>query len=325
MKTSFFVLSSMLFFLISCKEQNSACGSECPDVDVAVNEHIGFWFQDKDSIDHKLIEVADVLWRFGRFDSTDINDFDNLLVWQQECERALVHCIDSIHPGLPLPSFEKADTMVNLLENFLLDDSDLSTMGILISEDTRGCFYRYKEVSLGKKIIEEYPEFENEIRAYNSFYSKISEHLTLMTGLWGGTRSISQRVLNIIQLREARIIDLQNINNYVHSNVEYVNSIFLNVAHDLFVQSMEIAKNQCKLDSTEESWFSEYEIERIKKDIDEINKNQDCIIELFEKWYATRLEVKLEQRNPYESAMYYSCTAELILQLSKVLAAAIDY
>lgn len=323
MKSRVFVLLSVLYCLYSCKGKYSPENHSClrninPD-------HISFWFKDKDSIDHQLTDVADVLWSFGRFDSIDMYDIDNMLVWQQNCEKTLVHCIDSIRPGLSLSSFEKADSMISILEEFLLDDSDQSTMGMLVTEDTRSCFYLYKEASLCRRIIQDYPEFEKEIRAYYSFYSKFSSQIDLITELWGGSMSIPQRVMNRNMIHEARVKDLQIIYNYIFNNIVYSTSIFPEAAHDLFIHSMVIAKNHCKLDDTNESWFTDTEIERIKQDICKINQKHDSIIDLFEKWYATRLEVKMEQRNPYESAMYYSCTADLILSFSKVLAVAVDY
>ena len=105
------------------------------------SERLAFWFPRHDSLNHRLVLVAEELWKLdsAAANSNTIGRF----VWHEKCEKALSHCFDSIHPGSNLSKMQKADSMLTEIAAFFEQDADYSTMGMIVNIDLQNDFLIY--------------------------------------------------------------------------------------------------------------------------------------------------------------------------------------
>ena len=214
----------------SCKHKETVLSQE---VEIAQSEQkeyvrtddskrLAYWFPEKDSINHGLVSVAERLWMLGREnDHVDIFDYDYQMRWQQNCEKSLVHCFDSIYPHSSLSLYEKTDSMVNVISRFFAEDADDSTMGMIINLDLENSFLIYKIASMSREILRYEKSFDKEIRKWNDLHQRMNDfccgivNLEWFGGSGAGPVSIATR--NIICID--RIADLQNIIDYLKNGL----------------------------------------------------------------------------------------------------------
>lgn len=317
MKSNILFILSLLMFLISCTRNGNDVGIVYEGIDDP--SHIGFWFREKDSIDHNLTEVANVVWRFGRDNYEDIYDLEKVLNWQRECETALVQCFDSLHPGSNLTLSEKADSMASVLSHFLVDNEiETLTMSTLVDWGAEESFNRFRTATMCKKVIEMKPDFEKEIKAYNSFCSKFIEHLHTIAGRWGGSYSAYKCIALTGHMDNARFKDLSDLCIYFENSDYGVSSIFQETAHDMFILSMNLASSKCEI--KEDDDYGDWTVQSVEK----VKQNKDSVINLFEEWYKIRLALKPELQRPYDDQDYYSFMANLMQSYSVALTDAVN-
>ena len=220
-KFRFLIFVMALMCLASCKKDAAQKDETLP----VQQEYVGtddpnklaYWFPEKDSVNHGYVSVAEHLWILGREDErVDIFDYDVQMQWQKECEEVLVSCFDSIYPQSSLSSFEKSDSMVNVISRFFEEDAEETTMGMLINFDLTNSFLSYKIASLSKEILKYNENFVKEILKWNGIHPEMNDfccgivHLNWFGGSGAGPASLA--TMNAIC--SERIADLQHILNY---------------------------------------------------------------------------------------------------------------
>ena len=219
----FLIFVMALIGLASCKQKDAA--QKVETLPVQQQEYVGtdnpnklaYWFPEKDSVNHGYVSVAEHLWNLGREDErVDIFDYDVQMQWQKECEEVLVSCFDSIYPQSSLSSFEKSDSMVNVISSFFEEDAEETTMGMVINFDLTNSFLSYKIASLSKEILKYNENFVDEILKWNEIHPEMNDfccgivHLDWFGG--SGAGPVSLATMNAIC--SDRISDLQHILNY---------------------------------------------------------------------------------------------------------------
>ena len=201
----------------SCKQKEPALSLRGEYVRTDDPNRLAYWLPEKDSVNHEYCLVAERLWMFGRDnDSVDVFDYNYQMQWHERCEQTLVHCFDSIYPQSSLSSYEKSDSMVNVIFRFFDEDADDTTMGMVVNFDLLNCFLSYKIASLSKEIMKYDKTIEKEILKWNWLHQKMYDFCCGIVNLdwFGGSGAGPVSIATRNSICYDRIADLQNILNY---------------------------------------------------------------------------------------------------------------
>ena len=106
------------------------------------SDRLAFWFQHHDSLNHGLVSVAEELWKLDS--AAAHSNTIGRVMWYEKCQKRLVACFDSIHPGSNLSEIQKADSMLTEIAAFFEQDADYTTMGMIVNIDLQNDFIIYR-------------------------------------------------------------------------------------------------------------------------------------------------------------------------------------
>lgn len=213
-------LLTFVMFMIgfaSCKHKEVTPSLQGEYIRTDDSNRLAYWLPEKDSVNHGYCQVAERLWMLGREnDSVDLFDYNYQMQWHERCEQALVHCFDSIYPHSRLSSYEKSDSMANVIFRFFEEDADDTTMGMIVNFDLMNCFLSYKIASLSKEIQKYDKTFDKEILKWNWLHQKMYDFCCGIVNLdwFGGSGAAPVSLATRNSICYDRIADLQNILNY---------------------------------------------------------------------------------------------------------------
>ena len=224
------IMSLASMCLIACKQKETKQSREIDAIPSVQKDYVrtddskrlAYWFPEKDSINHGLVLAAAPLWMRGKEnDDADIFDYDYQMQWQQECEKCLVHCFDSIYPNSRLSLYEKTDSMVNVISRFFAEDADETTMGMIINLDLENSFLTYKIASMSKEVLNYEKSFNPEIRKWNELHQRMNVFCCGIVHLdwFGGSSAVPVSIATRNIICRDRIADLRNIIDYYKDDV----------------------------------------------------------------------------------------------------------
>ena len=224
------IMSLASMCLIACKQKETKQSREIDAIPSVQKDYVrtddskrlAYWFPEKDSINHGLVLAAAPLWMRGKEnDDANIFDYGYQMQWQQECEKCLVHCFDSIYPNSKLSLYEKTDSMINVISRFFAEDADETTMGMIINLDLENSFLTYKIASMSKEVLDNEKSFDTEIRKWNELHQRMNEFCCGVVHLdwFGGSGAVPVSIATRNIICRDRIADLQNILDYLKKGI----------------------------------------------------------------------------------------------------------
>lgn len=287
------------------------------------SDRLAFWFQHHDSINHELVLLAEHLWKL---DSAAVNgDNNERNKWFRECETALIHGFDSIHPHSTVPNYVKADSMLSEIEAFFEEDADYSTMGMIVNFDLQNSFLIYRMTDETVQILEYEPLFRQEIEAWEYLHKAMNDfclgivNLDWFGGSGAGPASLATRNMII----QSRIDDLKNIHRLYAgypiqtTNIKPTTDVRLVKSKSEFVKAIE--KVASAVSNVEESkdYLPEDRLQDYKDLYDKVQGAKSPLLKMFENWAKTRNKIIRANKNVKRKGYLLEETVSAIDSLTK--------
>ena len=318
--------------LVACKQREMKQSREIGVVSSVQKEYVrtddskrlAYWFPEKDSINHDLVLAAEPLWMLGREnDDADIFDYDYQMQWQQECEKSLVHCFDSIYPNSRLSLYEKTDSMVNVISRFFAEDADETTMGMIINLDLENSFLTYKIASMSKEVLDYEKSFDTEIRKWNELHKRMNEYCCGVVHLdwFGGSGAVPVSIATRNIICRDRIADLQNILDYLKKGI-FPSSWSIESAMYHFQNALkETAGKVTSTDRMKEmDLFYDKESETTYDSIyHQVLDTQPLLLKTAKDWIEIRKGLLTAKKSPKQEFPYDRITSVMLERLAKTI------
>lgn len=273
------------------------------------------YFDGKDEKSRSYKKVAGLVWRYWN-KHTDVyaNDYNKMRPWHKKCEKELVRCFDSKHPGSTLSDYAKADSMLNDIEWIMDADSDMSTAGMINSLSVEISFNMYRIAAEYGQILSQDKGFADEIKAWKNLNDVMQDFCSgvVATQWFGGSGSGPAVMATKNGIYENRLEDLYRIRKDGQSSevkasgdVASARSRLLRVVKETF--SKVLTPADMKDD------FMAAEIEQGYKDLYDEIKNAEARFEAtLDKW--------LDTRNGYRS-----CTVKALEDMINMMSSTMNY
>ena len=283
------------------------------------SERLAFWFPRHDSLNHELVLLAEHLWKL---DSAAANgDINERNKWFRECETALIHGFDSIHPHSTVPNYVKADSMLSEIEAFFEEDADYSTMGMIVNFDLQNSFLIYRMTDETFQILEYEPLFRQEIEAWDHLHKAMNDfclgivNLDWFGGSGVGPASLATRNMII----QSRIDDMKNIHrvyadDYPMSatNIKHTIDVRLVKSKSEFVKAVE--KVASAVSNVEESkdYLPEDRLQDYKALYDKVQGAKSPLLQALNDWEKLRIKIiKADNNNRRRNALLQNTVAAI--------------
>ena len=283
------------------------------------SERLAFWFPRHDSLNHELVLLAEHLWKL---DSAAANgDINERNKWFRECETALIHGFDSIHPHSTVPNYLKADSMLSEIEAFFEEDADYSTMGMIVNFDLQNSFLIYRMTDETFQILEYEPLFRREIEAWDHLHKAMNDfclgivNLDWFGGSGVGPASLATRNMII----QSRIDDMKNIHrvyadDYPMSatNIKHTIDVRLVKSKSEFVKAVE--KVASAVSNVEESkdYLPEDRLQDYKALYDKVQGAKSPLLQALNDWEKLRIKIiKADNNNRRRNALLQNTVAAI--------------
>lgn len=177
------------------------------------NERLAYWFPYHDSINHGMVDIAEVLWNI---DSVSLQGANNArAIWTEKCKNTLIHAFDSIHAGAGLPDAIKADSMLLEIETFFEKDADLSTIGMMVNFSLQFRFLIFRTSVFTQQIIDYDGTSKKEIQAWDNLQHAMNDFCIREVQLdwFGGSGSGPMSLAMRNSIEECRLNDMKKTND----------------------------------------------------------------------------------------------------------------
>lgn len=303
---SFYLCLLACISIISCQQEKGENTLKMDDEPYS----LAWWFPAKDSINHQYVMVAEDIWIIGEGnDSTNVYDVDSLLMWQEECQKQLVACYNSISPNAQLTDAVKADSMLLELEKFFGEDTDDSTtMGRIAVEDLLNSFNRYRCIALSHEIMKYNKEFKAEMQAWKDLQKKMKVFFAQVTEFRKSGNMPLSVVLMTGEIYQTRMDDLQRILSIYKRDVLSNDGQMMEVEESIerYAGAVDEVINMMKKEPGED--LSERQASLYNK----VLKTQQSLKEKIYKWISIRKKILSKPFSPI--------TASFVNQLSEIMA-----
>lgn len=326
------ILSLASMCIVACKQKETKPSRETGAVPSEQKEYVrtddskrlAYWFPEKDSINHGLVLVAEPLWMLGRENNdADIFDYDYQMQWQQECEKCLVHCFDSIYPNSKLSLYEKTDSMVNVISRFFAEDADETTMGMIINLDLENSFLTYKIASMSKEILKYEKSFGTEIRKWNELHQRMNEFCCGIVHLdwFGGSGAVPVSIATRNIICRDRIADLQNIIDYLKTGVVPSSWSIESAMYHFQKALKETAEKVTSTDSMREmALFYNKESETTYDSIyHQVLDTQPLLLETAKEWIGIRKALLMVKKSHNQELSYDRITSDMLERMANII------
>ena len=222
------------------------------------SDRLAFWFPHHDSLNHGMVLVAEELWKLDSAAAS--SNTIGRIVWYGQCEKALSHFFDSIHPGSNLSKVQKADSMLTEITAFFEQDADYSTMGMIVNFDLQCSFLVYRMTAEGNQIIKYEPTFVKELNAWDGLQKAMNDFcLSIVNWDWfGGSGAGPAALAERLSILQCRVDDLKLIHKQyrrefpmrllAEKDIEKAIDLQLKEAKSNFVKSVEKTAGSIKKD-----------------------------------------------------------------------------
>lgn len=307
MKKLFFILP--LLALVACGNKQENAEDERPE-----SEHLSFWWQKHDNINHAFVMTAEPLWLFGR-NGEDIYDWSYQDKWHKECRKVLVNMFDSIHPEEKVK--DKDLRMVDELYKFFQTEPDYSTMGMIIAYDLEENFAMYKTIAYSKAML----TWRNkragleEINAWNNLHRLLNKFCVnmLYLGWYGGSGAGPACTALICDISNTRLKDVERLNKFYHNELpssELLCEDTLNMPFETAVDSVIECR---KLSPKAHEWYTDFEYEGYEKEYNEAVTYRDSLIDAYHNWRSIRERLMGFDNNDSRKDIMISDVRQLVL------------
>ncbi len=307
MKKLFFILQLLALVACGTKQENT-------EDEKSESEHLSFWWQKHDSINHAFVMTAEPIWLFGR-NGEDIYDWSYQDKWHKKCRQVLVNMYDSIHLG------EKAQDkdllMLDELIQFFETEPDYSTMGMIVAYDLEENFVMYKTIAYSKAML----TWRNkragleEINAWNNLHRLLNKFCVnmLYLGWYGGSGAGPACTALTGNISNRRLEDVERLNRFYHNELpssELLCKDSLNIPFEAAVDS--VIKNR-KLSPEVREWYTKSEIAGYEKVFNEAVTYRDSLIDAYYNWRSIRDRLMGCENNDSRKDIMISDVRHLVL------------
>lgn len=276
------------------------------------SERLAYWFPHHDSLNHGLVLIAEELWQIdsAAANSNTIGRF----VWYERCERALLHCFDSIHPGSNLSKMQKADSMLTEIAAFFEQDADYSTMGMIVNIDLQNDFLIYRMAAEASYIQKYEPSFVDELSAWDGFQQAMNDFcLGVVNWDWfGGSGAGPASLAERNAILECRLADLKRIHKQYRR--EFAMRIYdrEDIGKDIdrhliqakadFMKAVDKVGNSITKDDDAKEYLSEERLDAYNALFDKIQASKKPLVKAFDEWLKVRNTFPKDQSNIQRAA-----------------------
>ena len=276
------------------------------------SDRLAFWFPHHDSLNHGLVLVAEELWRL---DSAAANSNTiGRIVWYEQCEKALSHCFDSIHPSSNLSEIQKADSMLTEIAAFFEQDADYSTMGMIVNFDLQNYFLIYR-ISAEASSIQKYePTFVDELNAWDVFQKAMNDFcLGVVNWDWfGGSGAGPASLAERNEIMQCRLNDLKRIHKqyrrefsmrlYDREDIEKDIDRHIVHAKEDFRKAIEKVDNSITKEDDVKEYLAEERLAAYDALYDKIHASRKPLEKALDKWLKVRNTYPKDMSNVQRAA-----------------------
>jgi hypothetical protein len=295
------------------------------------SERLAFWFPHHDSLNHGIVLVAEELWRLdsAAANSNTISRF----VWYEKCEKTLIHCFDSIHPGTNLSDIHKADSMLTEIAAFFEQDADYSTMGMIVNISLQNDFLIYRLAAEASHIQKYEPSFVDELNAWDGFQKVLNDFcLGIVNWDWFGGSGVGPASLaerNV--LLQCRLDDLKRIRKQYHGDFPMriydredigkdIDRHFVQAKAD-FKKTIDKVGNSIIKDDDVKEYLSEEQLDAYNALYDKICTSRKTLVKALDDWLKVRNAFPQKKANVQRAARnkFKENTAIMIDSITKCI------
>ena len=283
MKRLLFILCAALS-IVSCSKQENAIEES------SASEHLSFWWQKHDSINHAYVETADPIWQFGRH-GEDIYDWSYQEKWYYGCRNVLINSYDSIHPGKN--GEDKDLRMLDELIQFFEFEPDNSTMGMIISNDLGENFTMYKLVATSIPLLtwqNKKHTIREEINTWNDFHRLLNRFCLNMMylGWYGGSGAGPACTALSYNITNQRLKDVERLNHFNHDELPMNYLICTDMSKCQFENAVDSVIIKRKLTPKAHQWYTDSEYAGYDKEYYKSVAIRDSLIDAYLNWVHAR-------------------------------------
>ena len=262
------------------------------------SDRLAFWFQHHDSLNHGLVSVAEELWKL---DSAAAHSSTiGRAMWYEKCQKRLVACFDSIHPGSNLSEIQKADSMLTEIAAFFEQDADYTTMGMIVNIDLQNDFIIYRMAAEGSQIMKYEPTFTEELNAWDGLQEAMFAFcLSVVNWDWfGGSGAGPASLAEQNTILQCRFNDLKRVHKqysrdfpmrlYSRDNIEKDIDAHLLKAKAEFEKSVEKVASAIVKDDDAKEYLAKEQLEAYDNLYNKIQSLQKPLIKAFDNWLKVR-------------------------------------
>ena len=262
------------------------------------SDRLAFWFQHHDSLNHGLVSVAEELWKL---DSAAAHSSTiGRAMWYEKCQKRLVACFDSIHPGSNLSEIQKADSMLTEIAAFFEQDADYTTMGMIVNIDLQNDFIIYRMAAEGSQIMKYEPTFTEELNAWDGLQEAMFAFcLSVVNWDWfGGSGAGPASLAEQNTILQCRLDDLDRIHKqysrdfpmklYSRDNIERDIDAHLLKAKTEFEKSVDKVASAIVKDDDAKEYLAKEQLEAYDNLYNKIQTLQKPLIKAFDEWLKVR-------------------------------------
>lgn len=287
--------------------------SESPD-------SLAFWMKEHDSVDHEKMLLCDMLWQFGRDSLPAYHNVEAMLQWQRQCAPKMLHVFDSIRPGSQLTSFQKVDSMISILSQFINADTAWTTMDMIIHNDALASLYLYRQATYSNAILAIDPAYREEIDAWEDVHSSFASFCcnVKVLNFFGGSITGPMASLTNKSINNDRNKDLQSVLWLYQDTTPDVYPIgtYPEAAKTMLLKAMDLAAAQ--IDKEYEDPIAE-RVSVYHETYAQMLTDKAATAKAIERWVAVRARVDRDKMNGLHDGNrfdYDRYTAILLYQLA---------
>lgn len=296
------------------------------------SDRLAFWFQHHDSLNHGLVSVAEELWKL---DSAAAHSSTiGRAMWYEKCQKRLVTCFDSIHPGSNLSEIQKADSMLTEIAAFFEEDADYTTMGMIVNIDLQNDFITYRMAAEGSQILQYEQTFTEELNAWDGLQEALFAFcLSVVNWDWfGGSGAGPASLAEQNTILQCRLDDLKRVHKqyskefpvrlYKRDDIEKDIDAHLFKAKAEFEKTVDKVVSSIVKDDDVKDYLAKEQLDAYNNLYDKIHTSQKPLIKALDDWLKVRNRFPKHGSNVQKAMKnkYKENTAIMIDSLAKCIA-----
>lgn len=321
MLRKFIPLMSVFLLMAPCAAKSSESHTEETVKKVTDPESLEFWTSDTIlETNPCLVKLLDSLYQYKRGDFNK-KSLDENIMWMRRFRGQLCNYYRETRPADSISEYAMADSILAEARNLWKLGEDLSTMGMVISNDvevTRLIFEQFNEYEKLNSVCESAEQQDillNEFTEWIKFEELFSEIFVNCVDLhfWGGSISGPTKTVGSLEIWQAHI-DLYKKEYTIINNSNQCredSGTFLNPAKSLLIN--------CCNQAIEEYYFPDETDIRYHKIYDDTKNLLKQLPEQIDSWCRARQLWGNEMCTDWLRAEYPRHTSEVLIKLSNII------